>query len=955
MDGSQMMSQTIFGRRTWMRALAIALLVAACVIGPLGRRATAQDDDAGADEARCHCVYRQACYHFLNAPVAPPDDPRSCEKCASGALCVAGREIPKGFNAACMASNRMACFLKRHAVSWKINCSACLANTKCCPFPGRASCPRCDGDHDDPFEKDAMRQDARLSMEKQLEIEKQWFDQKRVVVAYSRHFYVVTDIPKIKLMSESGKVRVATTHEYAHLMVQRAEQAYTEFGKVMHGRVKLLRPMGIYLPKSETDGRKLQASYFRNSRNHMIYSSYQGRGDSAISEGFCLNGFCVPLQRMKQSAAAARSLAGDDYALHGAMRHLMAHVMITCWIGRNGENRTMPRWAFVGIAHWFNKRLEKHRDVVYYCTGEQQKISGSSKDWRKKLKKRALSGDLAPIAKLLAASSLGHLNLEERRQCWGYFDVALESDDWREPWVDLLADLRKERDVREAFEEHLGMSPEAFHEAWVARLLGKDASEAADVETPSATKLDAMMDPAELEAGIRALGRITGPAEIAALLDLVGIVRSDRVRETGLDVLLKVVDAAARRAIWEYGLSAPRPLSRAYAARAVRLLQLTGAKDALRPLVKDAHWLVRAESALASAALRDFNAQSGIRALSQDTSPKTRIAAMDALAAFGEEVNSTCLPLVAKNLSHARWQVRIAAAQTLAEIGAPESIPPLLERAEKEGGRVREEIFATLRRLSGEDMGNDVEKWKGWWRLEERSANERGGFAVTGAKPKPEEPGRYAPDNTPTVYGERIFSQRIVFVIDTSRSTNRNFSPSPGTKERLLGSYGPGNPTISEMSRIELRHAIEQLDPRAVFNVVAFASDVATWKNALVPASAGNKRSGASFAKSRSPWGETNFHGALGAALEIGERTWTSPSLPDSADTVHLLTDGSPTIGDVVEPEQFLRWFIEVNRYARARIYVVVYGNLGVNETFLQRLAHQGGGTFTQLLEHNAK
>jgi len=932
-------------------ALLLVIMMIAVGISP----ASAQDEEPASDVARCHCVHREACYHFLNAPVSAPDDRCSCEKYETAGRHKAGREIPKGWNAACMASNRMDCFLKRHAVSWKISCSECLANRDCCPFPQAENCPRCEGDHGDPFAKDAMRQDARASMATQLEIEKQFFDEKRVVIAYSRRFYVVTDIPKIKVMSQTGKVRIATAHEYAHLMVQRAEAAYREFGKVMHGRVKLLRPMGIYLPKREIDGRKLQASYFRNARNHMIYSSYLGRGDSAISQGFCLNGFCVPLQRMKQSAAAARSLAGDDYALHGAMRHLMAHVMITCWIERNGENRTMPRWVFVGIAHWFNKRIHKHRDVVYYCTGEQQKISGSGKDWRDILEKRARKGDLAPIAKLLAASSLGHLDLDERRQIWGYFDVALESDDWREPWVDLLADLRKEKDVRDAFKEHLGLSPEAFHEQWIARLLGKDADEAAPVEAPSAMNLDAMMDPEDLEAALRALGKITDPAQIAALLDLVGVVRSDRVRETGLEVLLKVEDEGARRAIWSHGLTAGLPIARAYAARAVRLLQLVDAKEALRAMVSDPHWLVRAESALASAALRDFNAQAGIRKLTLDSSPKARIAAMDALAAFGEDVNSTCLPLVAKNLSHTRWQVRIAAAQTLGEIGAPESIAPLLERAEKEAGRVREEIFATLRRLSGEDMGNAVEKWKGWWRLEGRSAEERGGFAVTGPKPKIEEPGRYAPDDTPTVYGEKLFSQRIVFVIDTSRSTNRNFSPSPGTKKRLLGNYGPGDPTISEMSRMELRHAIDQLDPRAVFNVVAFASDVAVWKRGLVPASAGNKRSGASFARSRSPWGETNFYGALLAALQIEGRPWSSASLRDTADTVHMLTDGSPTVGDVVEPEQFLRWFGEVNRYARTRIYVVVYGNLGVNETFLQRLAHLGGGTFTQLLEHNAR
>ncbi len=937
---------TISGR---LRRFLVMVCAAACAIGVLGRTAAAED------APRCVCKFRRACYHFLNAPVPPPNEPCSCAKCAGGDIHSPGEQIPDGWNAACFASNRMECFLKRHAVSGKITCSACLDNHTCCPFPHQDTCPRCgDVGYGDPFVKDALRQDARATMAEQLRGEMPFFDEKRVVVVYTRRFYLVTDIPKVRLMDSRGRLRWAKTHEYAHLMLQRAELAYDELSEQLGGSIKLLRPMGIYLPESERDARKLQAVYFRAARNHMIYSSYPGRSESAISGSFCLNGFCFSKERVKAPAAAMHSLAGMDYALHGSMRHLITHVLMTCWIVRHGENRTMPRWAFVGAAHWFARRMDNHRDVAYYCSGEKGRISGPAYEWRERLQKRALAGDLAPIEELLRKSSLGQLSYKDHMQCWGYFAIAMEAPDWHDKWVAMLADLREERDVREAFEERLGMTPQAFHEAWRARLLGRELRDAPPTEAPSARGLNLMREPPELAAAIAGMGAITDPAEIAAVLDIAGLVRSDLVRETALALLLKTKDEAARAAIVA-GLGSPRPLARAIAARTCRLLALEAAGPRLAALMDDPHWLVRAEAALGSATLRNFDAQSAIRAMTLDSSPKARIAAMDALAIFGEDVNSLCLPLVAKNLAHRRWQVRVAAAQCLARIGDHEIVQPLLDRLDAEGGRVREEMLLALRTLSGEDFGGDAARWKKWWELERPHAEERGGLAITGPREGPEEPSRYAEDE-PVYYGERVFSQRVVFVLDTSRSTNRNFRPDKGTRKRLLGDYGNETVTIADITRSELARGIERLDPRARFNVILFDSVVAPWQRGLQSATAGNKRSAAAFARSRSPNGETNFHGALLAALEVdAKRPWSSPELRNTADTVNFLTDGSPTTGDVTEPEQVARWFGELNRYSRTQLNVFVFGTLGVNESFLRRLAEEGGGTFTQLFEWNPR
>ena len=206
--------------------------------------------------------------------------------------------------------------------------------------------------------------------------------------------------------------------------------------------------MGIYLPRSEHTARPLQEAYFRAPRTHMIYSAYGARSESSISDGFCLNGFCVPLERMKGNASASKYSGGEDYAMHFALRHMIGHILITCWLRNQGDNRTMPRWAFVGAGQWLGKRMEKLSDNVYHCTGEDQRVSGSGKDWWVALRKRAEQRKLRPIGELIDKTSLGHLDYHDRRQSWGYFHLAME--EWRPAFVKLIAALREENDQRES-------------------------------------------------------------------------------------------------------------------------------------------------------------------------------------------------------------------------------------------------------------------------------------------------------------------------------------------------------------------------------------------------------------------------------------------------------------------------------------------------------------------------
>src|SRR5438445_184229 len=82
-----------------------------------------------------------------------------------------------------------------------------------------------EGDRKDPFKTDCFGKDARASAVERVTVEEKVWGKKAPVVAYSRHFYVVTDVTKIQVKTQSGGLRWVEAHEYAHIMLERAEKA----------------------------------------------------------------------------------------------------------------------------------------------------------------------------------------------------------------------------------------------------------------------------------------------------------------------------------------------------------------------------------------------------------------------------------------------------------------------------------------------------------------------------------------------------------------------------------------------------------------------------------------------------------------------------------------------------------------------------------------------------------
>ena len=341
-----------------IRVLSLLLLVV-CFATRIGPSNAADDPEGRLKPGHCPCSGGKACWHYLRSPLRPPEDPCRCGVCAVKGDC-STKDRPEGWGAQCMGSQKPECFWKRHAASWGITCSACAADTEC---------TSCD---DLPGAPDAA---TKAQLEKQLTIEagagaskKNDADaaRKRMLVGWSPHFYVASDVQQLKLLTQGGAPRVADAHEILHLTLERAEKAYDDFVAVWGDEGGAGGRMGIFLAERGQKRAAWQATYFGNAKTHMLY----GGGPGKVAGGFCVNGF-----------AASMDEQGNDRDLHPYIRHMIGHILYSCWHKVAPDLKKCPRWAFAGVADWLCKLEPLFVDWTTFCFDEANGPTGSGKDW----------------------------------------------------------------------------------------------------------------------------------------------------------------------------------------------------------------------------------------------------------------------------------------------------------------------------------------------------------------------------------------------------------------------------------------------------------------------------------------------------------------------------------------------------------------------------------------------
>ncbi|MFH1226286.1 MAG: hypothetical protein V1701_00105 [Planctomycetota bacterium] len=178
-------------------------------------------------------------------------------------------------------------------------------------------------------------------------------------------------------------------------------------------------------------------------------------------------------------------------------------------------------------------------------------------------------------------------------------------------------------------------------------------------------------------------------------------------------------------------------------------------------------------------------------------------------------------------------------------------------------------------------------------------------------------------------------------------------------------------------------NAIYYLDPRVNFSIIFYNGDIEVWKNDLVPATYENKMDAITAIDGRGPGGGTNIYDAIEAAYKMVKSAGNAPAKPkdepkaepkkvvsgdkkgqpnidkivSGADTVFLLTDGQPTVGKILLPDDIINSVRRLNDLRRIKINTIAVGasdsadenttdQLLVNIYLMRRIAEVTGGSF---------
>jgi uncharacterized protein YegL len=342
-------------------------------------------------------------------------------------------------------------------------------------------------------------------------------------------------------------------------------------------------------------------------------------------------------------------------------------------------------------------------------------------------------------------------------------------------------------------------------------------------------------------------------------------------------------------------------------AAALDHLKTPGRSPSVREVlarVKKADDRYRLYEILASLPLRDEELTEALRHAATSGPEGLRPRAAETLGRLaGEEAVATLAPLLRRGTP---WTLSVGAARGLALTRCAAAVDALIAGLEGARGRLAHEIAAALESLTGQAFGLFADLWGDWWR------QHGGGFQVGArAEPRWEEPrafrDRYA------FYGVEIRSEAVVFVLDVS------------------GSMG-GEP-LKKLKQ-ELSGAIRAMPETARFNLIPFHDRAYPWSKNLVHAKANGKKAAAAYVEKLQVGGATNLWDGLEAAI-------ADPQV----DTIVVLSDGEPNMGEVTGMGAVRRRFLEENRERMILVHAVA---IGMSSPELKAMAELTGGTYRQ-------
>lgn len=268
---------------------------------------------------------------------------------------------------------------------------------------------------------------------------------------------------------------------------------------------------------------------------------------------------------------------------------------------------------------------------------------------------------------------------------------------------------------------------------------------------------------------------------------------------------------------------------------------------------------------------------------------------------------------------------RQSVVRSVAQFATPESVDFLIDLLPRTEGQLQYETARQLSQLTGQNFGNYDENWKAWWQ-----ANRETVKILPLASPKAD---AVAPIDAPAAmpwksklprfYDIPIYARRYIFVIDRSRS--------------MLSSVD--GVSRLERAKEELDKAIREMPEDTWFNIVTFDDRVTLWKPRLVPADRLHRAEAIRFAWSLDAGRRTACYDALEKAFGFDE----------NLEAIFLLSDGRPTAGQLVDPDQITQAVTTPNFFRRVAINTLGIDARDEWQEFLKNLAELNYGEFKLL------
>ncbi|GEM_PF-3175167 len=335
-----------------------------------------------------------------------------------------------------------------------------------------------------------------------------------------------------------------------------------------------------------------------------------------------------------------------------------------------------------------------------------------------------------------------------------------------------------------------------------------------------------------------------------------------------------------------------------------------------------------------------------------------RAEGVKAMAQLGSALG---LPVALEAFREGEEAERRAALDAFRILREMDVVRELIEALRDEDDPLRDEIDRTLVTLTGctRDNEKDADLWLEWWRENEEDVRKKLPPPAEGRPAKGK-----APKTAVSFFGVPTYSANVMFILDVSGSMNvpvelpEGVSLAPPTGRDPLGS-GPREATRLGLAGWELKKAVAGMPEEGRFNIIYYSDGAKVFSpRKMVRASKSGKRKAYAFVDHLKAVGGTNAFDALERAFTLADPRNEQKNLETSIDTIYFLSDGMPTVGEVVEPARILETIRERNALRKIVIHTICLlsrkggkdprENTGAMRKFMRSLAKENGGRYIE-------